>query len=196
MSSSSSKSWYRFRSIFDFEFSINFLISGNFLADAFNEFKSLAFALPYDTFPANLSISYTPFKLDTSSPLIITSSFNSFTALNLLLISFTSINGSFNHLLSKRPPIDVDVLSNTHNNVPFFDLSLSFSVNSRFLLALMSNAIYFVIVYIIILFMCSNFVFCVSSIYCISPFIADTANNLCSKSFSFSPLSQSISYWL
>ena len=26
-------------------------------ADAFNEFKSLAFALPYDTFPANLSIS-------------------------------------------------------------------------------------------------------------------------------------------
>mgnify|MGYP002662625012 CR=1 FL=1 len=29
----------------------------NLIKDAFNEFKSLAFALPYDTFPANLSIS-------------------------------------------------------------------------------------------------------------------------------------------
>jgi len=88
-------------------------------------------------------MSYTFLRFSTTSPLKITSSFNSFTDSNLLLISKVSISGSFNHLLKALPPIDVDVLSSTHNSVPFFDLSLIFSVISRFLLAFISSDIYF-----------------------------------------------------
>ena len=47
------------------------------------------------------------------------------------------------HLLKALPPIDVDVLSSTHKRVPFLDLSLIFSVISRFLLAFISKDIYF-----------------------------------------------------
>ena len=130
-----------------------FLISGNCLTEFFSEIISLPLAFPYEIFPANLSMSYTFFNASTTSPRNIIESFSSSTASNLSLISFLSINGSFNHLLNKRPPIDVDVLSNTHNNVPFLLLSLIFSVISRFLLALISRAIYRVVLYIFIVFM-------------------------------------------
>ena len=112
-------------------------------------------------------------------------SFNSLTAFSLLFISFVSIRGSLNHLLKFLPPIDVDVLSKTHNKVPFFDLSLIFSVISKFLLAFTSNDMYLEIWYIVILFIWSKLVIWVCSIYSTSAFIADVANSLCSMSSIF-----------
>ena len=103
-------------------------------------------------------MSYTFLRFSITSPLKITSSFNSFTDSSLLLISAVSISGSLSHLLNVLPPIDVDVLSSTHKSVPFFDLSLIFSVISRFLLAFISSDMYFEILYTVILLMWSSVV--------------------------------------
>ena len=120
-------------------------------------------------------MSYTFFRFSITSPLKITSSFNSFTDSSLLLISAVSISGSLSHLLNALPPIDVDVLSSTHKSVPFFDLSLIFSVISRFLLAFISSDMYFEILYTVILLMWSSVVIWVCSIYSINAFIEHTA---------------------
>ena len=58
----------------------------------------------------------------------IISSLSSLTLSNLLFIWHSSTSGSFSHLLKSLPPIDVEVLSKTHNKVPFLLLSLNFSV--------------------------------------------------------------------
>ena len=133
-------------------------------------------------------MSYTFFRFSITSPLKITSSFNSFTDSSLLLISAVSISGSLSHLLNALPPIDVDVLSSTHKSVPFFDLSLIFSVISRFLLAFISSDMYFEILYTVILLMWSSVVIWVCSIYSINAFIEHTAN--------FFSAIFAISFWL
>ena len=143
MSCNSSKFSYKSFNILDLQFVKTFFTSGNFDNEFFSVIISLAFALPYAIFPARRSMSYTFFRFSTTSPLRIISSFNSCTESSLLLISNVSISGSFSHLLKALPPIDVDVLSRTHKRVPFLDLSLIFSVISRFLLAFISKDIYF-----------------------------------------------------
>ena len=165
MSCNSSKLLYKSFNIIDEHFSKLFFTSGNFANEFSRVTISLALAFPYDILLDKRSMSYTFFRFSSISPLNIMSSFNSFTAFNLLFISTVSTRGSFNHLLSNLPPIDVDVLSNTQSRVPFFDLSLIFSVISRFLLAFISNDIYFDILYNVILLMLSNAVICVCSIY-------------------------------
>ena len=139
----SSKFSYNSFNLCDWHISKTLFTSGNLSSEFFNVIISLAFALPYVIFPARRSISYTFFSVSVISPLSIILSFSSFTASSLSWISFTSKSGSFSHLLSKRPPIDVDVLSNTQSKVPFLLLSLIFSVISKFLLAFISNDIYF-----------------------------------------------------
>jgi len=139
----SSKFSYNSFNLCDWHIAKTFFTSGNLSSEFFNVIISLAFAFPYVIFPARRSISYTFFSVSVISPLSIILSFNSFTASSLSWISLTSKSGSFSHLLSKRPPIDVEVLSNTQSKVPFLLLSLIFSVISRFLLAFISNAIYF-----------------------------------------------------
>ena len=159
MSSKVSNALYIVLSILEFALESVSFNSGNCDTEFFSEIKSLALAVPYEILPANLSISYTFFKEFITSSLRISFSFNSFTAPSLFCISFTSTKGSLIHLLKSLPPIDVDVLSSTHSRVPFFDLSLSFSVSSRFLRAFISKAIYLVASYIVILFKLSGLSF-------------------------------------
>ena len=168
-------------------FNISFT-AGSLYKEFFSVIISLAFAFPYAILPVSLSISYTFFKFSIMSPLKMILSFNSFTAFNLLFISCTSTNGSFSHLLSNLPPIDVDVLSSTQSKVPFLDLSLIFSVISRFLLAFISKAIYFESLYTVILLIWSKLVFWVSSMYSIKAFIELTTSVLSAKSSTFLPL--------
>ena len=129
---------------------------------SFNDIKSLGLMLELLNLTAKRSISVIlPRRLEIVI-LIWELAINSSTEFCLLVISAIFLTGWVNQDFNNLEPIGVLTLSIAHNKLPYFDLSLDVSINSKFLLVFASKDKYSEIEYGEITSNFGNWPFCVS----------------------------------